>query len=497
MPAPSTAAHPDSARPAPVHPGPAHPAPLHPDPARPASPRPSSGTGHLDALGPRGAFRPRRRTVVTDVSGAPVAELGLVPSLFVDRTVKALHRARPLAPDERIAALVRAAELFATAELGGMGAAEYEHTVSRVGGIPLGVVRTTVGNIRARLTRVYDSLAQARPAGAAEDWRSPLTRTGRAVWTRRAETLAVLAAGNHPGTHSLWPEALALGYRVALRPSRREPFTPFRLVTALRAAGFGDDQVAYLPTGHTEADVLLRAADRSLVYGGDDVVRKYGADPRVLTQGPGRSKVLVTADTDWRDHLDTITASVAGHGGTGCVNTTAVLVEGDPAPLAEALAERLAALPVLPPEDERAVLPVRDAATARALEAHLLSRAAGTRAWLGGDGVAEDLGDGSAVLRPAVHQLDRADAPQAGAELPFPCVWVAPYDRSAGTAPLRGSLVVTALTADRRLLGDLVDEPSIGNVHAGDHPTYWMGPGLPHDGYLAEFLMRAKTVIRD
>ena len=33
--------------------------------------------------------------------------------------------------------------------------------------------------------------------------------------------------------------------------------------------------------------------------------------------------------------------------------------------------------------------------------------------------------------------------------------------------------------------------------YVGDHPTYWIEPGIPHDGYLAEFLMRTKAVIRD
>ena len=43
----------------------------------------------------------------------------------------------------------------------------------------------------------------------------------------------------------------------------------------------------------------------------------------------------------------------------------------------------------------------------------------------------------------------------------------------------------------------LVQEPSIGNVYVGDQPTHRMESGLPHDGYLAEFLMRCKSVIRD
>ncbi|MEU6253618.1 aldehyde dehydrogenase family protein [Streptomyces sp. NPDC047043] len=451
----------------------------------------------LDALGPRGPYRARNRLTVTDVAGRESAELSLVPPLFVDRTLKALHRADPPGPDERIGMIGRAAGLFATATLNGLTAEEYAYRVSRAGGTPISVVRATVAAIAARLRKVHHSVDNARPAGAVGRWDDPLTRAGRAVWVRRGNVFAVHAAGNHPGPHSLWPEALALGYRVAVRPSRREPFTPHRLVTALRTAGFGDDRVALLPTDHATADALLRGADLGLVYGGEDVVRKYAGNPSVLPQGPGRSKILLTREVDWREHLDTIADSVSGHGGTGCVNTTAVFVEGDPAPLCAALAERLAAVPSLPPEDPAAVFPVQPLATAKALEAHLLHRAAGTRAWLGGDGILGDLGDGSAALRAAVHQVASPDAPQAAVELPFPCVWVAPWSREAGIGPLRNSLVLTAITSDDRLVAELVQEPSIGNVYVGDVPTYRMEPGLPHDGHLAEFLMRCKSVIRD
>jgi hypothetical protein len=96
-----------------------------------------------------------------------------------------------------------------------------------------------------------------------------------------------------------------------------------------------------------------------------------------------------------------------------------------------------------------------------------------------------------------VHQLDRPDAPQAGAELPFPCVWIAPWTPATGIEPLKDTLVLTAITHDARLVDTLVAEPTISNVYVGNHPTYWMEPGIPHDGYLAEFLMRTKAVIRD
>lgn len=455
-----------------------------------------AGLIELNALGPGGEYRARNREVVSDVTGTPVAELSLVPSLYVNRTMAALHRAGTLPLEERIGALAQAGELFTTATLGGLSVQAYEDAVCRVSGVPISVVRATTQAIGYRVAQAYRSALAARPMAAVTDWRDPLTRAGSALWARRGDVFSVHAAGNHPGTHSLWPEALALGYRVAVRPSRREPFTPHRLATALRSAGFGPDQIVLLPTDHASAGAITEGADLSMVYGGDDVIRRYAGNVRVLAQGPGRSKVLLTADIGWRDHLEMVVASIVGRGGTGCVNATAVFAEGDPAPVAAALAEHLAAIPSLPPLHEKAVLAAAPMAAARAIEKYLLGKAAGAKAWLGGEGIADQLADGSAVLRPAVHQLDRAHVALAGVELPFPCAWVAPWERKDGVVPLRNTLALTAITHSEPLIDDLTNEPTISNIYLGDHPTYRIEPGLPHDGYLAEFLMRSKAVIR-
>jgi hypothetical protein len=460
-----------------------------------ASPAVPPAPIRLDPLGPRGTHRARTTVPVTDVGGAHVAELGMVPSLYVTRTLTALRRARPLPLSERIAALGRAGELFARGAPDGLRPQEYEVLVSRVSGVPLPVVRAATVTTARRLAGIRRTVDAGRPAGAVWDWRDPATAGGSAVWGRRGDVFGVHASGVHPGAHGLWPEALALGYRVAVRPTRREPFTPHRMVAALREAGFGPDAVVLLPTGSEAADVLVRGVD--LAYGGDEVIRTYSDDPRILTQEPGRSKILLTADTDWRDHLDTIVESVAHHGGAGCVNATALLVEGDPVPVAEAVAERLAALPVLPPDHEDAVLPVQAVAAARALESFLRSKADGARALLGGDGIVEELPSGGAALRPAVHLLERCTDPRVETELPFPCLWVAPWSRSDGTAPLRGTLTLTVLTRDDELVDAVLDEPGITNVHVGGHPTCWTDVAMPHDGYLAEFLMRSRAVIRD
>lgn len=450
----------------------------------------------LEALVHNGSYRAHNRHAVKDVTGREYAELSMLPPLFVERALSALRAARPLPAAERLERITAAAALFRDAPLLGLSAADYRDAVCRVGGIPITEVRRAVRTLAERLPLLRANLDGARPAGAADGWRASSARGGGAVWARRGATLAVQAAGNHPGPHGIWPEALALGFRVAVRPSTREPFTAHRLVAALRAAGFGPDHVVYLPTDHAGADELIRGADLGLVYGGDDAVRKHAADPRVLTQGPGRSKILLTADVDWRAHLDLIVDSVAAHGGTGCVNTTAVLVEGDAAELGEALAERLSRLPALSPADPGAVLPVQPIEVASRFAKTVAAHAVGARPWLGADRIAADLGDGSAALRPAVHQLGSATDRRTRVELPFPCVWVAPWTPKDGAAALSGSLVLTALTEREELIDAFVDDASIGNVYLGNCPTHHMAPGLPHDGFLADFLMRTKAFVR-
>jgi acyl-CoA reductase-like NAD-dependent aldehyde dehydrogenase len=450
----------------------------------------------LDALGPRGPYRSRNRITVTDVAGSPIAKLSLVPSLYVARSVAALGRAEPLSADQRTAALAKAAEIFATGVVAGLTVEEYQRAVSRVSGMPASVVRGAVRSLARSAVLAGESARSARPVAAVDDWRDPVSRNGTAVWVRRGEVFAVHAAGNHPAVHGPWLEALALGYRVIVRPSRREPFTPHRLISALREAGFGDEHVVLLPTDHAVADEIIRAADLSMVYGGANVVAKYAADSTVLLQGPGRSKILLTAAEHWRSYLDMVVESVVGQAGMGCCNTSAVFVEGDPEPVATAIAGRLADVRGLPPEDDKAVLPVQPVDVARGIERHLLRQARGCVPRLGGEGIVEELGDGSAVLRPAVIQVDRPDAPQTAVEFGFPCVWVAPWSRSAGIAPLRDTLVLTVSAPDEELVDRLLGEPSISNVYVGNNSTLWLEPGIPHDGYLGEFLMRSKAMIR-
>lgn len=434
----------------------------------------------LDALSPDGEYRPQRRETVADV-----VDLAVVPRLFITRTVAAQRKAAPLPLSERPRALARAAEVFAGETIAGLSYPEYVELTRRISGLPAAVALAGAGVVAESLATAFEAVRAALPAGATLDWRE---QPGGAVWARCGEVLAVHAPGNAPGVHGLWPQALALGYRVAVRPSRREPLTAHRVITALRRAGFRDTDATYLPTDYARADDLVRVADRALVYGGQDVADRYAGDPSVFVNGPGRTKILITADRHWPDYLDVIVDSVAALGGMACVNATAVLVEGShdtAAGLARAIATGLA---------DVAALPTMPIARAHAVAAHLATRAAGATPILGADQVVADLGDGFAALRPAVHLL-AAPSGEIDVELPFPCVWVAPWSRGDGVAPLRNSLLVNAITSDGALLDRLVHEPTISGVYSGRVATHHGAPHIPHDGFLADFLMRNKGFV--
>jgi acyl-CoA reductase-like NAD-dependent aldehyde dehydrogenase len=448
----------------------------------------------LAALGPDGEYRTRNREIIKDTAGVPVAESSAVPRLFVNTSIDAQRKLQPLPAAQREAALTRAADVFVSSTIAGLDFGSYVELTCRVSGLPMAAARAGAHTVGESLATACDAVRPARPFGATPDWHEVGTKGG-AVWVRRGEVLAVHGPGNAPGVHGLWPQALALGYRVAIRPSRREPFTAHRLIHALRQSGFRAGDALYLPTDHTVADDVIRAADLAMVYGGQDVVDRYTQDPGVLTNGPGRTKILITEECNWREYVDVIVDSIANLGGMACVNATAVLYEGDATPLAHAIADRLSTIAPLPNTDERAVLPTTSIDAARALADHLAARAAGCVAVLGADQVVADLGGGFAALRPAVHLLAKPDPAKLNVELPFPCVWVSPWARGDGIVPLRNSLVLNAITSDDELVDDLVNEPTVTNVYRGRHATHYTAPHIPHEGFLADFLMRNKGFI--
>ncbi|MEV5942803.1 aldehyde dehydrogenase family protein [Streptomyces sp. NPDC051994] len=382
--------------------------------------------------------------------------------------------------------LAEAGRRFAKATLAGLTPEEYAELQALASGVPIRAAQSTLRRLGEEGARLGNVVTQQQPAGT-----GPQTR---ARWSRRGSVLGVVAPSNHPGTHVAWLQAIALGYRVAVRPGARDPFTPQRLAHALLDADLGPDRISVLAGSHAAADALTDAADLALVYGGESTVNRLRGNDRILVRGPGRSKILVDGAVD-DSLLDHLVAEIADDGGVRCTNATAVLTSGDHRALAEALAERLAAFPVLPVTYPDAVLPVRPLAEAQALRS-VVGRAADgapdlAERYYGSDTLPVVNGEGAA-LRPAVVAVDRSDHTALAVELPFPCVWVAPWQPSEGLAPLSDSLALTLLTENTRLVGEALEDPTIRTVIHGRVPGWWMDPYLPHDGYIGQFLKEVR-----
>ncbi len=98
----------------------------------------------IDALGPGGEYRTRRREVITSTAGAAVAELSLVPPLYVARTLAAQRKALPLPVARRAAALSRAAAIFADGVIAGLDFEAYVGLASRISGLPVAVALSLI-----------------------------------------------------------------------------------------------------------------------------------------------------------------------------------------------------------------------------------------------------------------------------------------------------------------------------------------------------------------
>ncbi|WP_033214944.1 aldehyde dehydrogenase family protein [Kitasatospora phosalacinea] len=412
--------------------------------------------------------------------GTPLARVGAAPTLLLHLAVRRLRGAA--VPPE---VLDRAGALFAEAELAGESADAYRARTVAATGLPERVVAAGLHSVRTGLARLAESNARQLPAPA------PGVR-----WLPRGRTLGVVTPSNHVDPHLTWARALSLGYGVVVRPGTRDPFTPFRLAAALLAAGLPPAALAVLPGDHALGERLLETTDLGIVYGGPGAVARWADRPRVLTRGPGRSAALLDRPLT-PDLLDALARAVAADAGVRCANTSVIRTTGSPARAAEALAERLDALPAHPATHPEAVLPVFPATQAARLRQTLADlERAGLRRHTAADGPAP-LPDGTWVGRPVVLSTGDPDHPAIGTELPFPFVVVAPYAPAAGPRQFGRTLVLSLHSDDPDLPDAALAEPGVRRVVVGGAPPWTGAPQLPHDGSLLDFLLEPKALLSD
>jgi acyl-CoA reductase-like NAD-dependent aldehyde dehydrogenase len=474
-----------------------------------------SGTVHLPALRWGEEYTSLTTLALKDHrTGATIGELSQVNAGLVRRDLKraeAAGRALRALPTRTLFARCKAAaELFLEAELP-LGAGrtqngdEYRAQLSATGGLPLTLARANQEKVAGVLREIETIVAGLTRGLAPETLDAAIgEHAGIPLWfAPEARALGAVLPSNSPGVNALWLPALAFKMPVALKPGSADPWTPWRLVQALVAAGLPREAFALLPTDHEGAAAILDGCERALLFGDARTTAAWAGKPAVEIHGPGRSKVWIGADEieHWERHLDLLVDSVALNGGRSCVNASCIVVPRHADAIAEALAERLSALRPLPLDDPNACLAAFadaglaeriDAAVSAALELPGAREASAAHR----QGARCERLAGSTFLQPTIVRCERRDHPLANTEYLFPFASVVQVPDAETLAWMGDTLVVTALTREAANLAALTGSKRIGRLNVGPLPTPSVRWDQPHEGNLFDFLFARRAVQR-
>ena len=385
----------------------------------------------------------------------------------------------------------RAADLFAESPLPlgdtTQSPEDYVRQVSATTGLPHVMVRRNMHKIRTVLAEM-ESVVN----GLTRHLDLRVLDTGHAEglsYFPRGESLGVVLPSNSPGVHSLWAPAFALKTPLVLKPGAAEPWTPYRIIQALMHAGAPPEAFGYYPADHAGAAEILRRCGRGMVFGDVSSTRPWHGDSRIEVHGPGYSKIVIGEDciADWEQYLDVMVSSILENSGRSCINASGVWVPSHAAEIAEALAARLAAVAPRDAADEEAqIAPFANAALAERISLTIDQELEGARECRSGPRLVTF--QGCAYLLPTIVLCDSPAHPLANREFLFPFASAVPVAQDAIPRALGPSLVVTAITHDRKLIARLLASPDVGRLNLGAIPTQRISWDQPHEGNLFDHL---------
>jgi len=446
-------------------------------------------------------------------TGETLARLSQVNSGVIRKDLARINESRAALKqyscDQLIEICARAAELFLheILPLADQGTSQspqqYVQTLSATSGLPFVMVRRNMqklayalGNMRTilcGLTRGMDLTILDRGYGE--------HASSRISFCPVTSCLGLVMPSNSPGVNSLWLPAIPLKIPVILKPGREEPWTPFRLIQALIAAGCPREAFGFYPTDHEGSAEILRSCGRALVFGDQNTTAPYANNPAIQVHGPGLSKILIGEDgiERWPEFIDLIAISIAENGGRSCINASAVVVPKYAAELADALAKKLGPVTPATANDDAAKLsafanPKMAEAIDRMIEEGLQTPGACDLTAKYRSGPRKVSFEGALYLRPTIILCDSFTHPLANREFLCPYASVVEVPQAEMLKQIGPSLVVTAITKDPAFRQQLLESPLIQRLNLGPISTLQVSWDQPHEGNLFEFLYQRRAL---
>lgn len=443
------------------------------------------------------------------ITGEPIARVSQANGGLLQRDMRFAPRARQVLRDIPIEELIErvkhAADLYLNATLpmgdGTQSPQEFVRAQSASTGLPEHMCRANMQKNYFVLTHMDQMLdALTRGLDLAILTRGYGIESRGVVVSYQAQTPAVglVLPSNSPGVHTLWLPVIPMQIGLVLKPGPQEPWTPYRMAMAFFEAGVPREAISIYPGGGDVGAAVLAACNRSMIFGGTATVERYKGNPRVQAHGPGFSKILLGDDVvdDWEQYLDIMVESVFINSGRGCINCSGIWASRHTREIAQALAERLGPVEVLPPDHPQAALAaftVPGAAQAiwQAIEADLREHGVTHMTAPYGPRLVEL--ERCAYLRPVVVHCTSPEAAIARKEFMFPFVTVVECPQDKMIESIGPTLVCTGITNDAQFQQALTDATHIDRLNIGPIPTTKLDWMQPHEGNIVEFLFRARA----
>src|SRR3989475_8247280 len=306
--------------------------------------------------------------VVHFATGEPIANVSRANGGLIHRDIRKAQRARDVLReipiDDLIARVGAAGHLYMDATLpmgdGTQTPDEFVRAQSASTGLPERMCRANMKKnafVLAEMRVILSSLTR----GLALDILSRGHGEERGVpvgYQAQSPVVGLVLPSNSPGVHTLWLPVIPLQIGLVLKPGPQEPWTPYRMTEAFYQAGIPREAISVYPGGGDVGAAVLESCGRNLIFGGTPTVDRYRGNPHVQAHGPGFSKILLGDDQvdRWEEFLDVMVDSVFLNSGRGCINCSGIWASRHTRAIADAVAERLAAVRPLPSQDPAASL---------------------------------------------------------------------------------------------------------------------------------------------
>jgi acyl-CoA reductase-like NAD-dependent aldehyde dehydrogenase len=448
--------------------------------------------------------------IVHFVTGEPIARVSRANAGMIQRDLRKAGRAREalraFSIDQLIDMAARAGELYMTATLpmgdGTQTPDEFVRAQAASTGIPERMCRANMKKnafVLAEMRNILTSLTRGLDFGILAAGHG-VEREVPVSYQAQASVLGLVLPSNSPGVHTLWLPVIPMQIGVVMKPGSQEPWTPYRITSAFGEAGVPREAIALYPGHHDVGGAIVDACPRSLMFGGGPAVEKYRGNPRVQPHGPGFSKMLIGDDQvgNWERYLDVMVESVFSNSGRSCINASGIWASRHTREIADALAQRLAAVRPLPPDHADASLaaftvPGAAEAISNAIDAELRVPGVTDMTAKYRDGGRLVPQGKAAYLLPTVLHADNPAAPAAKQEYMFPFVTVVECPQDRMLDAIGPTLVCTAITGDEGFRQRLLDAVQIDRLNFGPVPTSKLNWLQPHEGNIVEFLFRTRA----